>query len=100
MSLLIHVVINCSKSHLLTCVISVVSILFCLIIRQMKKSIDAIYFLPEILILIAIMTLLSFLFDWSALGVPILRDVQGGYPKYCLLTIQTDSSENTPKHLH
>jgi MFS superfamily sulfate permease-like transporter len=76
--LLIYVIENLKSTHFLTFVVSMCSISFCLVIRQLKKTVDAIYFLPEILITILVTTLLSYLFTWTDQGVAILKDVQGG----------------------
>ncbi|KAL5033923.1 hypothetical protein BDV3_003553 [Batrachochytrium dendrobatidis] len=75
---LIHTLINLSHAHILTTILSVTSILFLLLSRQLKrhyKHVKWLQLVPEILVLVLTSIILSQVFRWDCQGVAILNRV-------------------------
>ncbi|TPX32082.1 hypothetical protein SmJEL517_g04737 [Synchytrium microbalum] len=70
------------SSHVPTIIISVSSIVFLLLLKVIKawyaKTRRWLHLFPEILVLVAVSTILSAVFRWDLAGVVVLKDVQGG----------------------
>lgn len=62
------------ESHLLTMLITIISVLFMLVFRNWKKS------FPSALVLIVLFTGLSYFFDFESKGVAIIGEIPDGLP--------------------
>ncbi|KAI9366042.1 sulfate transporter family-domain-containing protein [Zopfochytrium polystomum] len=78
-------------THILTAIISGVSILFLVLMKALKghfKQVKVLQLIPEILALVVVSTCLCAFLRWDEYGVDILRDVKGGLiaPKFPSVT--------------
>ena len=95
----IDTLMQLSKSHLLTSLISCFSILYLFGIRYLKQKANKslkyqwVQFFPDILVLVLVSTLACQLFRWDCAGVAILNRVQASssyvYPKLPPLSLES-----------
>ncbi|KAJ3079933.1 Solute carrier 26 [Quaeritorhiza haematococci] len=88
---LMSTLMNIHQTHVLTAIISFSSIAFLLAWRTTKgklvKRFPWVQFIPEILALVVLSTLMSSIFRWDLNGVALLEDVKGGLIKPSIPTI-------------